>query len=162
MAYNHYQYGLSIAKGLREIAHSDTNKRYFFATEDEGSLEMIEGMSSSRGMIMVSIDGTNSDFDWQCDNLTEKPQYFFLVLESGDSTQDDILARRMHCKRIAMQIIAKMMADYASGDSTMQQLLPDTLIMRGIGPVVDNYHGVLIGFNISLSTNYAIDETAWL
>ena len=59
--YNHFEYGDLLARKLKPIAHSDTKQHYYHATEMEDLQELNARLSGAHGMILVAINGSNSD-----------------------------------------------------------------------------------------------------
>lgn len=161
--YNHFQYGELLAKQLRSIAHTDDQQRFFPATEEEQFLSIEDRLSNIKGTILIAIDGSNSDFSWQSDNMTEKLQYFFIVLKNTNSERTEtIMDAQKECRLIAHQIIARMMNEQFSSNYSLTTLDPDSFTIRGVGPLADNFYGVLIGFNLLNSFNYTIKPEYWL
>jgi hypothetical protein len=127
--YNHFEYGETLAQKLKAIAHTDSEQHYYRATEMEDLQELNARLSGARGMILVAIDGCNSDFGWEnSDSLMERPQYFFVVAKAtpGNDTAQ-IFTSQSECKAVALQIIARMMQDGNSykPQSPLQFLEPD-------------------------------------
>ena len=161
--YNHFQYGESLASQLRSIAHTDEQQRFFPATEEEQFLSIEDRLSNIKGTILIAIDGSNSDFSWQPDNMTEKLQYFFIVFKNTNSERTEtIMDAQKECRLIAHQIIARMMNEQFSSSYSLTTLDPDSFTIRGVGPLADNFYGVLIGFNLLNSFNYTIKPEYWL
>lgn len=163
MDYNHFQYGEALAASLKAVAHTPENRKFFTATEEEEFLSVEDSLSSVTGTFLVAIDGSNSDLSYQPDNMTERPQYFFVILRNTESSgAHTISAAQSHSLRIARQVIARMMQDYTLCRSGLQSLDPDSFVIRGVGPIGDNFYGVLIGFNLLRSFPYTLDPRYWL
>ncbi|MDR0799794.1 MAG: hypothetical protein LBN18_08550 [Dysgonamonadaceae bacterium] len=162
--YNHFAYGEDLARRLRAISHTDTDQHFYRATEAEELQDLIAHLSSVHGMILVAIDGHNSDFKWaNSDSLMERSQYFFLVLQqtvSGDT--DTVFAAQQECTGVARQIIARIMND--AHDPKVKPLHfidAGSFTLRGVGPVGDNFYGSILGFNRVVGMNYQINTAMW-
>lgn len=161
--YNHFEYGEMLARKLKPISHTNQKQRYYRATELEELEELNDRLSSAEGIILIAIDGNNSDFGYNnSDNLMELPQYFFIVAKSAPSNDtDNIFTAQAECKSIGMQIIARMMQEGRNYNAPLQFLDPNKITIRGIGPIGDNFYGIIIGFNFNWGVNYTIDKTMW-
>lgn len=163
--YNHFEYGELLATAIKEISHTEKTPRYFRATEVESQQELTDRFSSVRaGVILVAIDGCNADYgDKKSDNMMERPQYFFLVLKSTEGTNSaKIFESQKICKTIARRIIALMSyRDKNYYTSPLQFFDKDSITMRGIGPIGDNWYGVILGFNFEYGIDMRINKDDW-
>ena len=161
--YNHFQYGEMLARKLKAIAHTDENEHYYRATEAENLQELNERLSSANGMILIAIDGCNSDVSWNdSDSLMELPQYFFVIAkETAGNDIAKIFESQSECKAVALQIIARMKKDGRDFNLSLQYLEEKSITVRGIGPIGDNFYGVIFGFNMNYGINYQLDKSMW-
>jgi hypothetical protein len=115
------------------------------------------------GVVLVAIDGKNSDFVMNdADALQETPQYFFVILQQTSSTDDSTIANAQDaCKLIATQIMAVMLRDRQNSDNGLDDLDASTFNIRGVGPFADNFYGVILGFNLKPNVTFDVDETVW-
>jgi hypothetical protein len=162
--YDHFVYGEQLAAALKPISHTPTRQRFYRATEIEELEDLNARISSASSMMLVAIDGHNSDFRYRnSDSLMQRPQYFFLVLRqtvSGDV--DTIFAAQSECEAVAKQIIARIVNDAShSGINPLQFVDPASFAIRGIGPVGDNFYGVILGFNVDVGMNCEIINDMW-
>jgi hypothetical protein len=161
--YDHFGYGETLARRLKAISHSDGRQQFYRATEVEELTDLVARLSSASGMILVAIDGNNSDFSWKdSDSLMERPQYFFIVAqqtESGDT--DSIFAAQQACKVVVRQIISRMVVDHQRYAHGMTFLDESSLTVRGIGPLGENFYGVILGFNLDVGLDCRIDNSFW-
>lgn len=161
--YNHFVYGETLARRLKAIAHTDDRPRFFTAIEEEQFFTLEDKLSNITGTTLLAIDGSNADFSWQPDNMTEKPQYFFVILQNTNSDRTEtIFAAQNSCRLIANQIISSMMNDHDSWKQGLCTLDPDSFIVRGVGPFADNFYGVLVGFNLLNPFTYTLNPDYWL
>ncbi len=164
MSYNHFEYGQMLAKSLKDIQHKDTDEKYYRATEQDELTELDARLSGASGTILVSIDGSESTFGWEnSDSLMELPIYSFIIAsqtENGNSRS--IFEAQQKCKKIAKQIISKMLQDYTNALNGLHLLEPSSFTMKGVGPIRENFYGVILFFSLNQGTDYRIDKTMWL
>jgi hypothetical protein len=161
--YNHYEYCEDIARKLKPIQHTEAKKRFFQATEQDDLPSLNERISSASGVLFIAIDGTESSFDWRnSDSLMEQPYYLFAIIEQTKSGKSSsIFDAQQHCRQIAMQVIARMMHDYHDQVKGMDLLDPSSFLMKGFGPIRNNYYGVLVSFSFNQGINYEINPALW-
>jgi len=166
MEYNHFEYGKLLSEKLRPVVESTDKKKYYTSSESTNLFSFIERLSSVSGLVMIALDGCNSDFEMNNgDALFEIPQYFFLFLQPAKSDNpDDILAKQKACKQICLQVQAYMLHELANPIKTtpMKCLDVSSFTIRGIGPVGDNFYGALIGFNFKLNINFQLKTDFWI
>ena len=163
MEYNHFTYGEYLAKSLKHIAHDKNNQRFFRATEQEEFEELSDRVSTINSPIRIGIDGQNSDLLWQADNMSEQPQYFFVILKPTESDDTDtIFQTQRFCKGIAKQIVSRMLNDRSLELNGLETLDRESFVIRGVGPMGDNFYGILIGFNLVNTFEYTINDDYWL
>lgn len=162
--YDHFTYGLMLATKLKAIKHIDENNCHFFrATAQDELKELEDRISQAHGVILIAIDGTDSDFDWKnSDSLIEQPSYLFAVVKETDSTDTDSIFNALtECKEIGHQIISKMLQDRVKYKSGLGYLEPSTFRMKGFGPIGDNFYGVLLSFLFEKGIKYIINQEMW-
>lgn len=163
MIYNHFAYGEMLATKLKGIAHTPQKRTFFQATEQEEFGTLDQQVSQVSGTVLVAIDGANADFSWEPDNMTEKPQYFFVIVTPTQSDDANTIHQAQEqCRGIGKQIIAKMMNDCLNFDNGLATLDMSSFLIRGAGPIGDNFYGVLVGFNLLNPFEFTIDNTYWL
>lgn len=162
--YNHFQYSEFLARHLAPIRHTDTDCHFLRSDEVEEISDLEERISSIRDYVLVAIDGHNSDFSWMnSDNLVNIPQYFIAVLKQSETGNIDAMHQaKGDSKEILMQIVSRMMADRDEDRNGLQFLDVDSMTIRGVGPMADNFYGVMLGFNLRKPVQYFINESMWV
>ena len=162
--YKHFAYSEMLARGLKPISHSDDECHFLKSDEVEEITDLSERLSSIAGMVLVAIDGHNSDFGWNnSDNLVETPQYFITIMKN--SPVGDIEAAHLvkeECKSVAFEVVKKMLLDREADQDGMGFLNPDTITFRGVGPIADNFYGLMIGFNMQEPKKFMLNPEMWL
>ena len=162
--YNHFEYSEWIARHLAPIQHTDTDCHFLRSDEVEEISDLEERISSIRDYVLVAIDGLNSDFNWQnCDNLVNIPQYFIAILkqvETGDI--DAVHQAKSDSKNLLMQVVCKMMLDWNENRHGLQFLDVPSMTIRGIGPMGNNFYGVMLSLNLKTPTSFIMDQSMWV
>lgn len=162
--YKHFEYSEFLARHLAPIRHTDTDCHFLRSDEVEEISDLEARISSIRDYVLVAIDGHNSDFSWiNSDNLVNIPQYFIAVLKQSETGNIDAVHKsKADCKEILMQIVCRMMVDREEERNELQFLEVDSMIMRGVGPMSENFYGVMLGFNLRRPVQYFINESMWV
>lgn len=163
MRYNHFEYGEKLARKLIPIGHTDEDEHYLPSDEVEEIFDLNSRMSDLAGMVLVAIDGHNSDFLYPGDDkLVEIPQFFFAIVNSTDSSDiNTIHSAKTRCKVVAVQIIARMITDHNLNSEGLEMLDISSFTIRGIGPIGDNFYGVILSFTMNGATGYALNPEMW-
>ena len=91
------------------------------------------------------------------------PQYFIAVLKQSETGNIDAVHRsKAECKEILMQIVCMMMVHREEEKNGLQFLDVDSMTMRGVGPMSENFYGVMLGFNLRSPVAYFINESMWI
>lgn len=162
-AYNHFEYGEMLATKLKPISHSPTDKHFFRATQQDELEELTERISAASGTILIAIDGTQSSLDAsKADSLMEQPLYYFAVVQQTDSTNSTtIFEAQSKCKKILIQIVSKMLQDAYINKSGLALLDKSSFLMKGFGPIADNFFGVLMSFSLNEGLNFKLNPEMW-
>lgn len=161
--YDHFKYGEALARSLKSVNHSDTKQKFYRATEQDELDELNARLSSANGTIIIAIDGSDSNFDWNdSDSLMEQPQYSFLIAKQTNTDRPETIHEsQMDCKNIAMQIIVRMTQDHHNMQNGLTFLEINSFRMKGVGPIRDNFYGVLLGFALNQSIEFYIKNDEW-
>lgn len=161
--YDHFIYCEALARSLQAIKHTDKECHFLKSDETEEIIDLAERSSSISGMVLVAIDGLNSDYSYNNGGgFQEIPQYFIIVMKhipSGDIVSFHTAKRE--CKAVGTEIIKKLLMDYHEGENGLEFLEPSTITCRGVGPIGDNFHGVLIGFNLIEPDGFMLNREMW-
>lgn len=162
--YNHFEYSEWIARHLNGIGHQDGSCHFLRSDETEEISDLEERMSVISDTVLIAIDGLNSSFDWHNDeNLMNTPQYYTAIVKHVDiGNIDAIHSVKADCKSLMMELISRMMQDFAYGNEGMEFLDPSSMTIQGIGPIADNFYGVMLGFSVNNPTSFKIDTSKWI
>lgn len=164
MRYNHFEYSEMLARRLAAISHTDGQCHFLRSDEVEQITDLEERISQISGMVLVAIDGHNADFNWEnSDNLVTVPQYFITVMKQSPAGDIEAVHRgKAECREVLMQIVTRMLLDWNADEQGLGLLDADSLTMRGIGPIADNFYGVMLGFTLHEPTTFMLNPDMWL
>lgn len=161
MGYKHFEYGDFLAKSLKQIWHTESGKRYFHAFGLEDLYELNERISSISGFVLLAVDGSESEIeDNQADALNNTAHYAFIVAGPTQSSDQSSITRTCEqCKAIIYQIIARIRHDLPA--FSPDELSDNLFKTNGIGPIADNYYGVMVSFAFESPFLTGIDPKFW-
>ena len=156
--YNHFTYGESLAKQLIPISHTLAKPRHFTAFGLEALYNLDDKLSSVTGMILISVDGYESDSkDNGADQLTDKRIYSFIVAKNTTSDNPKTLNTAVEdCRSVAKQIRNKMLLN-----SPISDIIDRDTQINGIGPIGDNFYGVVLTLTVNEPEIFSVDDTYW-
>ncbi|WP_291528604.1 hypothetical protein [Bacteroides sp. UBA939] len=156
--YNHFEYGKQLAIQLKPISHTEAKPRFFEAFGLEDLFNLDDKLSSVTGMILVAVDGYESDSqDNGADSLNDTLQFTFIVARNTISDRPQtITAAFKECRIVCKQIRNKLFHD-----PKLLSIINRSTQINGIGPIGDNFYGCMITFSIQEGEDFFIDETFW-
>lgn len=156
--YNHFVYGETLARRLKAIAHTDDRPRFFTAFGIEDLYNFDDKLSSVTGTILIAVDGLESDStDNGFDSINDRRTYSFIVARNTVNDRPaTITAAAEQCR-----ILAKQIRNYLFQKTELQGLIERSTQITGIGPIGDNFYGVILTFSLSEPEEFYIDATYW-
>ncbi len=163
MQYNHFSYMEKLARRLKAVAHTDNDCHFFRATEQTELEELTANISSVHGTIIIAIDGSDISFNNpDSDNLVARPEYMVVVASQTESTDSaTIIDAQKKCSEISLQIIAKILQDAQAFQNGCRYVDEKSFNVEGIGPIADNFYGVILSFSLEVGLNFQIDAEMW-
>jgi len=162
--YNHFSYAEMLARSLKKVGHAD-DERHFLKFDEVVELEdLATQITSVNGMILVAIDGHNSDFSLNgADALQETPQYFIVILKNSPLGDLDLYyTTKRECKIVAEECIKKLLIDRHYEVNGLEHLDAGSITCRGVGPIGDNFFGVIVGFTLNDPKIFQLNPEMWL
>lgn len=156
--YDHFKYGEHIARHLKPISHTDNKPKFFTAFGLEDLYRMDEKLSSVTGTILIAVDGleANSD-DNGADSLNDRHTYSFIIARNTDSDRSEtITTAAKECS-----VLAKQIRNYLFHAPELTDTIERKTEITGIGPIGDNFYGVILTFSFLTPENFFIDQTFW-
>jgi hypothetical protein len=158
MDYNHFEYGLTLATHLKHIRHTEQKPRYFTAFGIEDLYNFTDKISRIVGYILIAVDGSEADSkDNGADALTDTRVYSFIVagstMSGNPSSQTDKVTITT---RIAKQIRNRLLQD-----PNLSYSINRNTQINGIGPIGDNFYGVMLTFSLDVPEPFEIDQSFW-
>ena len=163
MNYNHFEYMQHVAERLIPIGHSADSCHFIMSDEVEEILTLGDRISNMPGMLLLAIDGCESEFNWNNgDSLVELPRYLFAVVDKTSrlDPQSVIVAKR-NCSFIAKEILKKMMHDSLGNTNGLGTLDIGSFSQGGVGPIGDTFFGVMVGFSLTTPIDFSVNEKLW-
>lgn len=158
MDYNHFTAGEHLARSLTDIAHTDERPRFFTAFGLEDLYNFTDKLSSTNGIILIAVDGCESDStDNGSDCLTDRLSYSFII--AGSTVNDR--PKTIDTAVVKCRAIAKQIRNYLLLQPELKSQIDRNTQITGIGPIGDNYYGVILTFAIEENEQYFLDQTFW-
>ena len=156
--YNHFTYGETIARRLKPIAHTDARPRFFTAFGLEDLYNFDDKLSSVTGTILIAVDGYESDSsDNGFDSLNDRRTYSFIVARNTVNDRPDTITQAVQqCRPLAKQI-----RNHLFHQKELKSIIDRNTQITGIGPIGDNFFGVVLTFYLTESEDFYIDATYW-
>ena len=156
--YDHFTVGETLATHLRDIAHTPKHPRFFTAFGIEDLYDFEDRLSCVSGTILIAIDSNESDTtDNRADSLIDRAAYSFVVARNTNSDRTSTIQESVRkCKLIAKQIRNRLFLT-----PSLQGIIEHNTQITGIGPIGDNYYGVILTFYLETPESYFIDPNYW-
>ncbi|WP_303071482.1 hypothetical protein [Bacteroides nordii] len=115
-------------------------------------------LSCVSGTILIAIDSNESDTtDNRADSLIDRAAYSFVVARNTNSDRTSTIQESVRkCKLIAKQIRNRLFLT-----PSLQGIIDHNTQITGIGPIGDNYYGVILTFYLETPESYFIDPNYW-
>ena len=161
--YRHFEYMEWVARHLKGVGHSDGD-RHYLRSDDVEDIRDLEGLLTGiRGVVLVAVDGGDSDVRVERDSMVDKSQYFVSIMGQCEvGNMDAVYEAKLRCRVLMDELMAKMVSDCALGEHGLYALNVDEFTVRGIGPLADNFYGVVLGFTVNRVCDYVVDDSMWL
>lgn len=156
--YNHFTYCETLARRLKAIAHTDDRSRFFTAFGIEDLYNFDDKLSSVVGTILIAVDGHESDStDNGADTLTDHRAYSIIIARNTINDRPHTISQAAeHARVLAKQIRNKLL-----NEPHLQGIIDRGTQITGIGPIGDNFYGVILTFSLSEPEEFIIDQTYW-
>lgn len=156
--YDHFKYGEHIARHLKPISHTDKNPKFFPAFGLEDLYQFDEKLSSVTGTILIAVDGLESNSDDNgADSLNDHHSYSFIIARNTDSDRSaTITAAAKDCS-----VLAKQIRNLLFHAPNLADTIERKTEITGIGPIGDNFYGVILTFTLRTPEDFFIDQTFW-
>ena len=88
---------------------------------------------------------------------------FSLVIakQTTKSDVETIFTAQKESREIMMQVISRYMKDYHGCNHGCDNLDPGSFSFTGIGPIGDQFYGVILDFYVAEGLNYKINPEMW-
>lgn len=156
--YNHFTYGELIARRLKAISHTDDRPRFFTAFGIEDLYNFDDKLSSVTGTILIAVDGHESDStDNGFDSLYDRRSYSYIVARNTINDRPETINQAAdQCRLLAKQIRNRLF-----NEQCLKSVIDRNTQITGIGPIGDNFYGVILSFALNENEDFYIDPTYW-
>lgn len=169
MAFNFVSYMQNLATLLKEVQHSDTDKRFFrmsgIETLEEVFNNVLTGQSPSIGVIENSDGRIN---DNRADKVDDRQVYTFMVMGRAPFMDHDARhATKNELKEIAFKLISRLKRDHETDynletDFGLRQLIISSFSYAFLPPVIDNIICLRVSFVVEEYAQINFDQAHWL
>lgn len=157
-----YAYGEKLARTLKAIGHTDSQRQYYEATDQTELHELEQNISSAQGTILIAIDGQMSGFSFDADSLIEKPVHSIVIAKQTQSTNaKTITLAQRECKAIMDQVVAKILNDAFIHNDECDKVDVNTMTIEGFGPIAGVFYGVILSFSLNEGVNFMLKSEYW-
>jgi hypothetical protein len=157
-------YMLTCAQELKEILHSETEKRYFRISGLTALEELLFNLSDAcypAIMVIDNCDGNITDRS-PSDNIIDSPYYSFMVIAKTDFADHDLIAStKESCKSIGLKIISRMVRDKRIMANGLTFLNVSSISYSTFGPVADGIYGVSFSFIVQNAAPVTFSASHW-
>lgn len=156
--YNHFAYGENLARRLKAIAHTDNRPRFFTAFGLEDLYNFDDKLSSVTGTILIAVDGHESDStDNGYDSLNDRRTYSYIVARNTVNDRPTTINQAAEQCRI----LAKQIRNRLFNEESLKKIIDLNTQITGIGPIGDNFYGVILTFSLTEPEEFYIDASYW-
>lgn len=161
--YDHFLYSEKLCKALKPFEYSENNNSFFRATEQTELHELNDNISSARGMIMISVDPSALMLSLgNSDSLMNRSSYHLIIVQqivANDS--QTILQAQSSTKKTALEVVSKILCDASKYVDGCEYIDTDSFSMEGVGPIGDNFYGVMLHYDAVSPEVYKLDKSLW-
>ena len=153
----------NVARKLKDIAHTDDNRRFFRISGIAGIEEYLNELPDVNGTSLMVVENPEGNIsDNRGNNFTDEPDFEFYVTKKytyGDA--DERSKAKNDCKIIGQKIIAKMLKDKADRVNGLDLLQLSRVPYFCVGPFGDSAIAVYFKFNVIQSANLVYNVNDW-
>ncbi len=175
MDYNHVDYMRAIATNLVSIQHvegDDAQKHFFRVSSMMNMDELIQNLTGAGGYALIVEDIRMGKFiDNDSENLLDNKSCVFMLVKQADIA--DAASRetaQKDCEIECMKIFSKMFKDKRNDQrpefpkTGLRNLDRNSIYYQTVGPLGDNFFGMMYTFNIAppLASKIVYNANDWL
>ncbi len=160
--YYHKSYMLDCATRLKDLGNTE-NKPNFFRYSSLGHLdEMLSLLGKIADTALGIPDNQNGSIGNNHDAAIDTPMYDFCIVKHvGVEDHDEREIAKAECKAIGFKILARMDRDKRLGANGLLHLSFSNIPYQTIGPIGDNYFGVLFSVQVSDAAPIIYNANDW-
>lgn len=132
--------------------------RFFTAFGIEDLYNFDDKLSSVIGTILIAVDGHESDStDNGYDSPNDRRTYSFIVARNTVNDRPATISQAAEQCRI----LTKQIRNHLLNQQNLQGVIDRNTQITGIGPIGDNFYGVILTFSLTEPEEFYIDPTYW-
>ena len=169
MQFDHVSFFKSVASSLSLLGHTEDKPAFFRISGIAEMEELLQNLGNAKLPALLLEDELDGQYqDSGADYLADVRNYMFYIIGKSEAQDMDKRGQVLNdCDIIRRQIIAFMLRKYrqdrsANGNPTgLRNLLTSSFNYFTVGPLVDNFYGIAIGFQVMVANNISYDADLW-
>jgi hypothetical protein len=157
-------YMLLCAEQLKEIGHSESEKRFFRITGLTQLEELIFNLSEASYPAVMVENNQNGNLTDKCpsDNVVDIPYYSFMIIDKAEFNNHDLVESvKENCKALGLKIISRLIRDKRNMQNGLVFLDVSSISYSTFGPIGDNTYGVSFSFTVPWQADITYDPDDW-
>ncbi len=159
----------SVASSLSLLGHTVDNPAFFRISGVAGLEELLQNLGNAKLPALMLEDEYDGQYeDSGADYISDVRNFMFYVI--GQAKAQDMDSRDQvlnECDIIRRQIVAYMIKKHRRDrmiglDQTgLRNLIKGSFSYFTVGPLIDNFYGIAVGFQIASSSQLSLDLDLW-
>jgi hypothetical protein len=162
--YDHITYMEDCATRLKDLGHTAEVPKFFRVSSLTQLDEVLANLTTMGQTVLIVHDNTEGSIGDRniSNNYLDSPYYLFYIMKHVALDDFDAKANaKKECKAIAIKIISKMLVDKSRSRSGLLFLDFTNIPYQGIGPVGDNYYGIMVSFTVADNAELIYNADDW-
>jgi len=168
MAFDYIDYMRDVAERLKEIQHSEAEKRFHRISGIFGLEEMLSNIINMEGFQVMVNDTLEGRFISTDSALIDNPSFIFYVIHDLETNDFDTREITLGlCREIIKKIISKIYHDKETDSRNqttygLNYFRPETLRYTTVGPFGSKFYGIQVTFNIFEKGYVVYSDNDWI
>jgi len=166
--FNFNSYMLTVAETLKELKHTEAAPKYHRASSISEVEELLQNSTKTSGLqLIIQDDREGRIIDNRAELLIDdKYRVFYVVKNVQSLTMEEREEALDDCETVVKKILSKMFydmlrADNQGADKDLLFFDRNSVRYQTIGPIGDNYHGIIVMFTVPNTFSYAYNADDW-
>jgi len=165
--FNFVNYFRRIAETLKDIAHNDTERRFYRMSSPKDLDEVMTNLSTATVPAIAVVDNFDGNYLTSSGNDGIKLLFTFIIFGRTIQDDHDHNQNQKELLRAIMQKIISLMKKHQRSDLEgitdhgLQRFNSAQVTFNTIGPLLDNLIGLSVTFNLDENNNIAYNPNDW-